>query len=103
MVTLVFIFDPRSDQISIKRWDFEARFLNICLSSLVLSQDSKDVVCFHVRQLEMPKSLLKQVTSAPLPGFFCHCTAKNKYIVLEFRTPVIGTVPYLYIPFWVCF
>ena len=39
------------------------------LSWPVLSHDSKNVIYFHARQLEMPNVLFSEVTSSPLLGF----------------------------------
>ena len=48
------------------------------LSLPVLSQDSKNVIYFHERQLEMPKVAFLEVTSsAPLPTWFLTVAQQN--------------------------
>ena len=62
MVTLIFKFDPRKGQLQVKLGQIKSNFkiqnflTKTCLSCAVLSQDSNNVICFHIRQLEMPKN-----------------------------------------------
>ena len=53
------------------------------LSYKVLSQDSKNVIYFYLRQLQKPKIAFKKVTSSPL-SVFDHCTVKYKDIAFKF-------------------
>ena len=61
IVTLISKFDPRKGQIQVKLGQIGSNFriqsflTKTYLSYPVLSQDLKNVICFHVRQLEMPK------------------------------------------------
>ena len=49
------------------------------LSSPALSQDSKNVIYFIARQLKMPKTAYKKVTSLPLPIFWPMRSQKEGY------------------------
>ena len=72
MVTLIFISDTRSGQVQVKKVKFETQKIFSKHTYLVqfLSQDSKNIICFDVRQLEMPKIEVKTG----------HCIARNKDI-----------------------
>ena len=53
-------------------------------------QDSKNVIYFHARRLQMPKIAFQKcdvITFRYL--FFCHCAAKNKDIALTFCMRVV--------------
>ena len=75
MVTLISIFSPRKGQSQVKpdqiRSNFQIRNFHTktYLSCQVLSQDSRNVIHFDVRQLKMPEMRFKKVTS-PLPTWF---------------------------------
>ena len=62
MVILIFTFHPGSGQAPVRNganfWTSKFPF-NACLSCPVLFQDSKKVICFHVRYLEMWNMSLK--------------------------------------------
>ena len=70
MVTFIFKFDPRKGQLHVKLGQIRSNFkiqdflIEICLSCAHLSQDSKNVIYFYLRQLEMPKVALKNVISS---------------------------------------
>ena len=67
------------------RSNFQIKKYKTCISYPVLSQDSKDVIYFYVRQLECQK-----VMSSHLPVFFFYqCTAKNEDIALKFGMCVV--------------
>ena len=60
------------------------------MSCAELSQDSKNVVCFYVRQLEMPKNdAFHKCDVITFTWFLGHCTAKNKDIALKFCMRVV--------------
>ena len=73
-----------------KRSNFQNQnfHLKTCLSCLVLSQDSKNVI-FYVRQLEMSKSAFQKSDVINFTWFFDHCTAKYKDIALKFGMCVV--------------
>ena len=59
------------------------------LSCPDLSQDSKNVICYYVRQLKMPKKSFKKV-ALPLSGrYFDYCTAKTKGIASKFYMCIV--------------
>ena len=70
----------------------KVRFSNLklyyktCLCRPVLSRDSKNVVCFYVRQSEMPKIAFQKVMSSHL---LVDCAAKNKDIALKIGMCVV--------------
>ena len=57
MVTFIFTFDLRSGQVQVKKGQIlKGKFsFKTYLFCSVLSQDSEIVICFAVRQLEIPK------------------------------------------------
>ena len=61
MVTFIFKFDPRKGQLQVKLGQIRSNFkiqsflTKTWLICADLSQDSKNVIYFFVRQLEMPK------------------------------------------------
>ena len=58
--------------------------------SSVLSQDSKNVICFHVEQLQMPKIMFpKKWRHDFFLFFFFNCTAKNRDIPLKLCMRVV--------------
>ena len=83
---------PRSSS-GQKRSDFEnQQFLfKTYLSCPVFSQDSKNVIYFDVRQLEMPKNAIQKSDVITFTWFLGHCTAKNEDIGLKFCKPVCNT------------
>ena len=82
-----------------KRWNLETpNFYCETIPCSFLSQDSKNTICFDVRQCEVPTIALQNVTSSPLPVFY-HCTSKNKDIGLKFRTLVVSIPVVLYCMF----
>ena len=96
MMTLIFKFDPRKGQLEVKLGQIRSNskiqnFLTkICLSCADLYQDSKNVIYFCVRQLEMPKNAFKKCDVITFTCFFfCHCSAKNKDISLKFYIRVV--------------
>ena len=90
-------FDPRKGQFQINigliRSNFQIQnfLLKTCLSYPLLSQDSRNVIYFYVRQLEMPKIAFKNVTLSRLPFhiIFYHFTALNRDIALKFGMYVV--------------
>ena len=94
-VTLIFEFDPRKGQLGVKIGQIGSNFkiqnflTKTCLSCGNLSQDSKNVIYFCVRQLEIPKSVFRKCDVSTFTCFFGHCTAKNKDIALKFCMPVV--------------
>ena len=83
-----------------KRSNFETpNFYCEAIPCSFLSQDSKNAICFDVRQCEVPTIAFQNVTSSPLPVFFYHCTSKNKDIGLKFRTLVVSIPVVLYCMF----
>ena len=72
MVALIFIFDPSSGQVQAITGQISKlkTFFQTYLSYPVLSQDSKNVICFDVRQLGMSKNAIQKVTLSPLPSFW---------------------------------
>ena len=95
MVTLIFKFDPRKGQLQVKLGQIRSNFkiqnflTKICLSCADLSQDSKNVIYFYVRQLEMPKNAFQKCDVITFTWFFGHCTGKNKDIALKFCMRVV--------------
>ena len=89
MVAFIFKFGPRNGQFQVKLGQIRSNFKiqdfpsKTCLSCKVLSQDSKTVIYFYVRQLEMPKIALQKCDVITSTRFFGHCTAKNKDIALK--------------------
>ena len=76
-----------SGQTRVKKVRFKIQnFLTkVCLSCEVWSQDSKNVIYFHVRHLEMPKIAFQKCDVITFFYFFFgHCTVKNKDIALRF-------------------
>ena len=65
--------------------------LKTYLSCPVLFQDSKNVICFVVRQLEIPTIDFQKSDVITLTWPLGHCTAKNKDIGLKFCTAIVGT------------
>ena len=61
MVTFIFKFGPRKGQLQVKLRKIRSNFKiqnflrKVCLSCAVLSHNSKNVIYFYVRQLEIPK------------------------------------------------
>ena len=119
MVAFIFRFDPRKGQYKVKLGQKRSNFQNqnfhlkTCLSCPVLSQDSKNVIYFYVRQLEMPKIAFQKVTSSPLPGFLTIAQPKIKillwywyvwclYVVLKhiFRFCNSNILDFISIYFW---
>ena len=82
MMTLNFTLDLRSGQVPGERPNFENQnFLpNTYLSCPVVSQDSKNDICFVVRQLEIRKIKFQKVDVITITRFLGYCTAKNKDI-----------------------
>ena len=84
MMTLILKFDPRKGHIQVKLGQIRSYFkiqnilTKMCLSCVDLSQDSKSVIYFYVRQSEMPKMHFKNVTSSHLPGFMAIAQPKTK-------------------------
>ena len=108
MVTFIFKLDPRKGQLHVKIGYIMSNFkiqnfpLQICLSCADLSQDSKNVICFYVRQLEMPKIAFQKCDVITFTWFSGHCTAKNKDIALKFCVRVFVSIPSMYIQvFWI--
>ena len=95
MVTLIFKFDPRKGQLQVKLGQIRSNFkiqnflTKIYLSCADLSQDSKNVIYFYVRQLEMSKNVFQKCDVITFTWFFGHCTAKNEDIALKFCMRVI--------------
>ena len=88
-----------------KRSNFETpNFYCETIPCSFLSQDSKNTICFVVRQCEVPTIALQNVTSSPLPVFY-HCTSKNKDIGLKFQTLVVSihVVLYCRFRFFLCY
>ena len=54
-----------------------------------MSQNSKNVIYFYVRQLEMPQNAFQKSDVIIFTCFFGNCTAKNKDIALKFCMLVI--------------
>ena len=72
------------------------------LSCPVLSQDSKNVICFVVRQIEIPKIKCKKVTSLPLLGYCAIAQPIIKILVWNFVYMLVAHSSILYIPgFWI--
>ena len=104
---LFFKFDARKDQLQVKlgqiRSNLEIQnFLTrICLSFEDLSQDSKNVIYFYVRRLEMPKKHLKNVTSSPLPAFLA-IEQPKKDVALKFCMHVVCLyLDHIHSGFWI--
>ena len=95
MVTFIFKFDPRKGQLQVKLGQIRSNFkiqnflTKICLSCADLSQDSKNVIYFYVRQLEMPQNAFQKCDVITFTWFLGHCTAKNKDIALKFCLHVV--------------
>ena len=95
MVAFIFGFDPRKGQYKVKLGQKRSNFQNqnfllkTNLSCPVLSQDSKNVIYFYVRQLEMPKIAFQKSDVITFIWFFDHCTAKYKDIALKFCMYVV--------------
>ena len=98
MMILIFTFHLRSGQVQVKKGqisNIEIFILKTHLSCPVLSENSKNVICFVVPQLKIPKNRAsKKVISLPFLYFLGHCTAKNKDVGLKFCTLVGGTQLY---------
>ena len=77
MVTLFFISDPRSSQGQVKKVKFRdlKNIFETYLYCPVLSQDSKNVICFDMRQLEIPKIAIQKSDVITFTWCFGHCTA----------------------------
>ena len=76
MVAFVSKFDPRKGQFQVKLGQIGSNFkiqnflTKTCLSYPVLHHDSKNVIHFYVRQLEMPKVAIQKsdvITDVFLP------------------------------------
>ena len=95
MVAFIFRFDPRKGQYKVKLGQKMSNFQNqnfhlkTCLSCPVLSQDSKNVIYFYVRQLEMSKIAFQKSDVINFTCFFDHRTAKFKDIALKFGMCVV--------------
>ena len=85
-----------------KRSNFENRnlFWKTYLSCPVLSQDSKNVICFILRPLEIPKIEFKVVTSLPLPGFWTIAQPKIKILARNFVQLSLAHSSNIYISFF---
>ena len=96
---------PRIGQLQVKLGQICSNFkiqnflTKLCLSCAVLSQDSKNVIYFHVWQLEMSISHMWR-HRLYLFFFFGHCTAKNKDIAFKFCLHVFVCTSITYIPFF---
>ena len=94
IVTLISKFDPRKGQFQVILGKIRSNFktkkflTKTCLSFPVLSQDSKNVIYFYVRQLEMPK-IAFQGSDVITYLFFYDCTAKYKGITFKFGIRVV--------------
>ena len=90
MVTFIFKFDPRKGPLQVKLGQIWSNFktqnflTQVYLSCAVLSQNSKNVVYFYLRQLEMPKISFQGCDVITFTWFFGQCTGKNKDIALKF-------------------
>ena len=90
MVTFIFEFDPRKGHLQVKLGQIRSNFKNynlltkICLCCAVLSQHSKKILFFYVRQIKMRKIAFQKCYVITFTCFFSgHCTAKNKNIALK--------------------
>ena len=84
MVTIIFTFDLRSGHVQVKSQILRKKLsFKTYISCLVLSQDSKNAICFVVRQLEIPK-IENQKTSLPLLGFWAIAQLKIKILAWSF-------------------
>ena len=94
MVTFNFKFDPRKGQLQVtigQIWsNFKIRnfITKACLSCAVSSQDSKNVIYFYLRHLEMPKIAFKKCDII-FTRFCGHCKTINKDIALKFCLLVV--------------
>ena len=80
MVTLIFIADPRSGQVQVKKVIFrnsKFSFQNIPTLSSFVSVFQKNVICFDVQQLQMPNIAFQKVPSSPLTGFWAIAQPKK--------------------------
>ena len=95
MVTFIFRFHTRKGQYKVKLGQKRSNFQNQnfilkpCLSCPVLSQDSKYVIYFYVRQLQIPKIAFQKSGVIAFTRFFGDCTAKNEDIALKFGMCVV--------------
>ena len=106
MVTLIFKFDPRKGQLQVKlgqiRSNFKIRnFLTkIYLSCADLSQDSKNVIYFYVRQLEMPKNAFQKCDVITFTCFLAIAQAKTKILLWNFVCVLFVCIPIIYSGFF---
>ena len=107
MVTLIFKFDPRKGQLQVKLGQIRSNFkiqnflTKICLSCADLSQDSKNVIYFYVRQLEMPKNAFQKCDVITFTCFLAIAQAKTKILLWNFVCVLFVCISITYIPvFW---
>ena len=93
MVTLILTFDVRSGQVQVKK----VKLKKTCLYCPVLSQVSKNVLCFvdDTSKKEFQKSDVISLTC-----FLGHCTAKNKDIGLKSVHLLLAHSSLICIPFF---
>ena len=94
MVAFIFTFDPRSGHVQVKNGQIlkvKIFFKKTYLFCSVLSQDSKNVICFVVQQFEIPKIDFQKYDVITINRFLGHFTAKNKDIGLKVCTTVGNT------------
>ena len=109
MVTLIYIFDPRSEQVMFKKGQI-SKLRNYFLKHAYLVQFGlriqKNVICFDVRQLEIPRNAIQKSDVITLTWFLRHCIARNKDIILKLYTLVhwyTGNSWYIVLYYIFCF
>ena len=100
MMALIFICDPRSGHVQVKKGQISKlkNFFSKNMSSFF--PDSQNVTCFDVRQLQMPKNAIQRSDVITFAWFFGHCKARNKGISLKFCTLIVGLYFYTFILFF---
>ena len=88
MTFFFFKFDPRKGQIEVKlgqiRPNFKIEYFvpKTCLSCVVLSQDSKNVNYFYVRQIKMSNIAFQKCDVITFPVFLAIVQPKTKIVCL---------------------
>ena len=81
MVALIFIIDSRSIQVKVKESQISKLKKNPLRHTYIVQfclSIPKNVICFDVRQLEMPKNVIQESDVITFSWFMGHCTARNK-------------------------
>ena len=107
IVTFIFKFDPRKGQLQVKLGQIRSNFkiqnflFKICLSCAVLSEFSKNVIYFYVRQLKMPKTAFQKCDAITFTLFWPLHSQKQRYCFEMLCVVVCMYLDYTCPVFWI--